>query len=149
MCPERHTRKSSGEKVAVGIFSNGLPVPVNPEGRCFSAVIIKEAVALAAQLTDESTEYPVHFAASNTSGEKPYEEFFTEAEHVDEARLQALGVITGKSVPDREAIRVLFEQLEAAFVRADVTKADVVRVMQGYLPNFHHIETGLSLDSKM
>ena len=109
----------------------------------------EEAVALASKLTDESTAYPVHFAASNTSGEKPYEEFFTETEQVDEARLQALGVITGKSVPDREAIRVLFEQLEAAFARADVTKADVVRVMQGYLPNFHHIETGLSLDSKM
>ena len=40
-------------------------------------------------------------------------------------------------------------QLEEAFSREDVTKEQVVRILQGYLPNFHHIETGRSLDSKM
>lgn len=108
-----------------------------------------EAVEAATHLTDESTAYPVHFSGSNTSGEKPYEEFFTDTEHVDADRLQALGVITDKPIPDREEIRVLFDELEHAFAREDLTKEEVVTILQGYLPNFHHIETGKSLDSKM
>ena len=108
-----------------------------------------EAVAAAAQLTDTSTTYPVHFAASDTSGEKPYEEFYTDGETVDEGRFAALGVITGKAVPDRAAIGRLLDALTAAFDRADVTKADIVALLQDYLPNFHHIETGRSLDGKM
>ncbi|MDY4416319.1 polysaccharide biosynthesis protein [Selenomonas sp.] len=108
-----------------------------------------EAVAAAAHLTDTSTSYPVHFSASDTSGEKPYEEFFTDGETVDEGRFRALGVITGKTAPDRAAIERLFASLTEAFARADVTKAEVVAILHDYLPNFHHIETGRSLDSKM
>jgi FlaA1/EpsC-like NDP-sugar epimerase len=108
-----------------------------------------EAVAAASQLANGSHTYPVHFSASNTSGAKPYEQIYTEQESVDTARLQALGVITGKAIPDKQAIAALFAQLEEAFSREDVTKEQVVRILQGYLPNFHHIETGRSLDSKM
>lgn len=109
----------------------------------------EEAIAAAAQLTDASTMYPVHFSASDTSGEKSYEEFYTDGETVDEGRFHALGVITGKTMPDRAAVERLFATLTSAFDRMDVTKAEVVAILHDYLPNFHHIETGRSLDSKM
>ena len=38
-------------------------------------------------------EYPVFFSGSDTSGEKPYEEFFTEQENVYLKRHLALGVV--------------------------------------------------------
>ena len=50
--------------------------------------------------------------------------------------------------PDREKIARLFADLNAAFA-AEASKDDIVRIMHGYLPNFEHIETGKSLDSKM
>lgn len=109
----------------------------------------EEAVDKAEDLKNGSKLYPVHFSGSNTSGEKPYEEFFTETESVDMDRLQALGVITGKAIPDKGRIDNLFVKLESLFDQESTTKEDVVRAIKEYLPNFEHIETGKSLDSKM
>ena len=109
----------------------------------------KEAICKAVELSRGSKQYPVHFSKSNTSGEKPYEEFYTDAESIDTKRLQALGIVIGKEIPDCKAIDLLFERLEGAFNREDVTKEDIVKIMKKYLPNFEHIETGKSLDIKM
>lgn len=109
----------------------------------------EEAIEKAEQLHNGSKQYPVHFSASNTSGEKGFEEFFTDTENVDMNRLHALGIVTDKVVPNKEKIEVLFAALEAAFDDVNVTKEDIVRIMKSYLPNFDHIETGKSLDSKM
>lgn len=108
-----------------------------------------EAVEKAEKLKEGSREYPVHYAASDTSGEKPFEEFVTESETADMSRFASLGVITGKTIPDRAGIARLFETLEALFDREDVSKEQVVEAMKDYLPSFEHIETGKSLDSKM
>lgn len=107
-----------------------------------------EAVEKAQALKSGSREYPVHFAVSDTSGEKAYEEFYTEAETVDMERLSMLGVVTGKEIPDQKKLQYLFEALEDAFA-STTTKEAVVDLLQTYLPNFAHIETGKSLDSKM
>jgi hypothetical protein len=68
---------------------------------------------------------------------------------VDFGRMRALGVVTGKQIPDKEKIRVLFDNLNAAFERKETTKEEIVSIMKTYLPNFEHIEVGKSLDSKM
>ena len=93
--------------------------------------------------------YPVYFTKSDTSGEKQYEEFYTAEEKIDLNRLQALGVITEKKIPEREETEKLFEEFAEVFDRPDVSKEDIVRIISGYLPNFEHIETGKTLDSKM
>ena len=107
-----------------------------------------EAIDKAGELRNGSKQYPVHFSASDTFGEKPFEEFVTDTEIVDYDRFQSLGVITGKQVPDKAEIEKLFIDLHAAF-ESETRKEEVVRIMKGYLPNFEHIETGKSLDSKM
>lgn len=109
----------------------------------------EEAVDKDQALRAGSMEYPVHYAASNTSGEKAYEEFYTETETVDMDRLQSLGIVTGKEVVNSEKVDKLFAELEKAFENLEVTKNDIVQIIGGYLPNFGHIETGKSLDSKM
>lgn len=108
-----------------------------------------EAIKKAEDLKDGSKKYPVHYSESDTSGEKAYEEFFTDTENTDMERLSALGVVTDKQIPDKEKIDILFEQLNKAFENLNTTKETIVTVMQSYLPNFAHIETGKSLDSKM
>lgn len=109
----------------------------------------EEAVEKATLLKNGSMRYPVHYASADTSGEKSFEEFFTEDELVDMDRLQALGIVTEKEIPDKESIGTLYEQLNAAFEKPEVTKEEIIQIMKAYLPNFVHMETGRSLDSKM
>ncbi|MBR4173850.1 MAG: polysaccharide biosynthesis protein [Lachnospiraceae bacterium] len=108
----------------------------------------EEAIDKAQELKNGSRQYPVHFSVSDTSGEKAYEEFVTDEETADYDRFTSLGVITGKKIPDKAAVLKLFEKLDVAFADG-TTKEEVVRIMKEYLPNFEHIETGKSLDSKM
>lgn len=109
----------------------------------------EEAIDKAEMLREGSTKYPVHYSGSDTSGEKSYEEFYTEEETIDLTRLNSLGIVTGKELVNYEKVNELFEKLENAFGKVDVTKEDIVEIMAQYLPNFEHIETGKSLDSKM
>lgn len=109
----------------------------------------EEAIDKAEELRNGSNRYPVHFSVSNTSGEKAFEEFYTESESVDSERLSALGIIIGKKIPDKSKIEVLFNKLIAAFDKEKVDKSEIVGIIKEYLPNFEHIETGKSLDSKM
>ena len=109
----------------------------------------EEAIDKAVVLKNGSHKYPVHYSGSNTSGEKAYEEFYTESESVDLVRLTSLGVVTGKEIPDKVKVNALFDKLTAVFEKESTTKEEVVAIMADYLPNFEHIETGKSLDSKM
>jgi FlaA1/EpsC-like NDP-sugar epimerase len=109
----------------------------------------EEAIERAEDLKRGSRLYPVHFSISDTSGEKASEEFYTENESRDMDRFSALGVITKKAIPDKTRIEILFRNLERAFENDNVDKDEIVSILQDYLPNFHHIETGKSLDGKM
>ena len=108
-----------------------------------------EAIDKAKTLKQGINLYPVYFSVSDTSGEKPFEEFVTDEETADYDRFLSLGVIIGKQIPDRSKVEKLFLNLNAAFDRNEASKKEVVQVLKEYLPYFKHIETGKSLDSKM
>lgn len=109
----------------------------------------EEAINKSEELKMGSLIYPVYYSGSNTSGEKAYEEFFTTTECVDLNRLQALGIVTNKEIPNKANVDNLFKRLQNAFDNDGVSKEDIVNIIKEYLPNFEHIETGKSLDSKM
>lgn len=109
----------------------------------------EQAIELSEELKHGSLKYPVHYSGSNTSGEKTYEEFYTDTEIADLHRFNALGVVTGKAIPNKEKVKQLFEKLDISFNQGETTKEEVISIMKEYLPNFEHIETGKSLDSKM
>ncbi len=109
----------------------------------------EEAIDRAGELKNGSNLYPVHYSISDTSGEKPFKEFVTNTETADYDRFSSLGVITGKTIPDKNRVEKLFVDLNAAFNKDSTTKDEVLKIMKEYLPNFEHIETGKSLDSKM
>ena len=108
----------------------------------------EEAIEQAKHLKEGDNRYPVHFASSDTSGEKQYEEFVADHEKADYEHFISLGVITDKPIPDKTKLNQLFENLEEVF--SNITdKETVVSVLKTYLDNFEHIEIGKSLDSKM
>lgn len=107
-----------------------------------------EAIEKSKNWTEEKP-YPVHFSRSDTSGEKAFEEFYIPGETVDMERFDSLGVIMDKAIPDRNGVIELINTLDSTFESGNCTKADIVKIMSDYLPNFEHIETGKSLDGKM
>lgn len=108
-----------------------------------------EAIAKAAELKHGSKVYPVYYSGSDTTGEKPYEEFFTDSEDTDMDRYSALGVVTNLKPRPISEIDNLFNQLNTAFENDCTSKEDIVAIMKNFLVNFDHEEKGKSLDSKM
>ena len=109
----------------------------------------EEAIEKAEELKAGSNLYPVHYTISDTSGEKPYEEFVTDLETANYDKYESLGIITGKRIPDKSRVEKLFIDLNAVFEKEMTTKEEIIGIMKEYLPNFEHIETGKTLDSKM
>ena len=96
-----------------------------------------------------SPTYPVYFFESDTSGEKPVEEFYTDSEDVDLNRFASLGVIRRKSnetIVDADSI---IQDLMELFSREQVEKSEIVQCLCKYLPDFDHDEKGKNLDHKM
>ena len=103
----------------------------------------------ASRRNGKAATYPVFYFASDTTGEKPFEEFYTGEEELDFDRFTSLGVI--KNAPRKPVtdIEVLFDALHRVFQQDYITKGDIVGVLQEYIPNFEHVETGRNLDAKM
>jgi FlaA1/EpsC-like NDP-sugar epimerase len=109
----------------------------------------EEAKHEATKLNLQSTQYPVYFFTSDTSGEKTFEEFYTETELLDHDTFHSLGVIKNAPRKPISEIKTLIGSLQEVLQKPGLTKEDIVTVMHAYLPTFHHIETGKNLDQKM
>ncbi len=108
-----------------------------------------EAIQKAKELNENSKKYPVHFSASNTTGEKPYEEFYTEDEVVKMSDYQSLGVIDVKKFKRKAEVDEMIVGFQDLFAKELVEKSEIVNLMKAFLVNFDHKEVGKSLDAKM
>ena len=92
-------------------------------------------------------KYPIYFFETDTSGEKAYEEFYTEEEDYNINKYDSLGFINTPKV------QISFEEVEASFEvifnNSKSEKSDIIKVIKKYVPDFMHIETGKHLDQKM
>jgi FlaA1/EpsC-like NDP-sugar epimerase len=92
-------------------------------------------------------KYPIYFFKTDTSGEKTYEEFFTEEEDYEINKYDSLGFINTLE------IKISFEDVvgdfETVFGNLNSNKSDIVTIIKKYVPDFMHIETGKHLDQKM
>ena len=93
------------------------------------------------------SRYPIYFFQTDTSGEKTYEEFFTEEEDYNIKKYNSLGFIKNPE------IKISFEDVvndfENVFKNSNSNKSDIVTIIKKYVPNFTHLETGKHLDQKM
>lgn len=108
-----------------------------------------EARAAAAAMAPGDRTWPVHYFASDTSGEKPAEEFHTADERLDLDRFAAIGVVRGRTALSVDDIRATCAGLAALFERQDLDKAEIVAVLARLVPTFDHVETGRGLDQRM
>ncbi len=108
-----------------------------------------EAKQKALLIDKNSNAYPIYFFESDTSGEKPFEEFYTDKEELDTTTFHSLGVVKNSKKRSVAEINQIIESLRTVFNQPKSDKSEIVAALKLYLPNFEHIETGKSLDSKM
>ncbi len=107
-----------------------------------------EARQLASTMT-ENHPYPVYFFDSDTSGEKLYEEFYTDEDEVDLIQFESLGVIRNARKLPINQIEMCILDMQNLMRSGNYDKQSIVESLKKYIPDFQHLETGKSLDQKM
>lgn len=93
--------------------------------------------------------WPCYFSVSDTSGEKDFEEFFTEKETLDMDSFAELGIIKNELQYDAKLIAFFEQRIQAMLLEKSWTKKQLLDLFLLMLPDFAHRETGKSLDEKM
>ena len=108
----------------------------------------EEARTLVKTLPKEG-KWPCLFTSSDTTGEKDFEEFFTENETLDMERFKNLGIIKNEPLFDEEKLTLFTHKIEAMKKARFWQKEEIVSLFHEMIPNFGHKETGKYLDGKM
>jgi len=93
--------------------------------------------------------WPCLFTKSDTTGEKDFEEFFTENETLDMDRFQNLGIIKNEEENFDGPIDYFEQSIRSMKERKTWSKQEIVDLFHYMLPDFEHKETGKYLDGKM
>ena len=95
--------------------------------------------------------WPCYFFTSDTTGEKDFEEFFTDKEDLDMNRFETVGVIKNQPIFDEAKLDEFMVGIDFLREKGTWTKEDIIRLYFGILPEFSHThkETGKYLDQRM
>ena len=94
-------------------------------------------------------KWPCLFTTSDTTGEKDYEEFYTETEILDLNKFQNLGIIKNDLILENEKLNMFTNAIQTIKKNKVWQKNEIVEIFQIMIPNFGHKETGKYLDAKM
>ncbi len=97
----------------------------------------------------KNKQWPCYFSASNTTGEKDFEEFFTENQQLDLQRFSNIGVIKNPLDYDEAQLEWFTREINKLKQQRFWSKADIVALFKDMVPEFEHLETGKYLDGKM
>jgi FlaA1/EpsC-like NDP-sugar epimerase len=94
-------------------------------------------------------KWPCLFTSSDTTGEKDFEEFFTDNETLDMERFENLGVIKNELNVEDDKLNVFEAKINELKSARKWDKQEIVDLFFTMIPDFGHKETGKYLDSKM
>ena len=97
----------------------------------------------------EEGKWPCLFTASDTTGEKDFEEFFTDDETLDMSRFENLGVIKKDLIYNNTRLELFAQTIQKMKQQKQWNKEQIVDLFYKMIPDFGHKETGKYLDSKM
>ncbi|QCT96212.1 UDP-N-acetylglucosamine 4,6-dehydratase [Stutzerimonas degradans] len=98
---------------------------------------------------EQVKQWPCLFTSSDTTGEKDFEEFFTDQETLDMQSFINLGVIKNQPEFDENLLNNFSDSILAMKNNEGWSKRELVDLFLKMLPEFGHKETGKYLDSKM
>ena len=94
-------------------------------------------------------QWPCYFFKSDTTGEKDFEEFFTDNENLDMEHFETVGVIKNQPEFDEGKLDDFMHGIKGLREKGTWAKDDIVKLYFGLLPEFAHKETGKYLDQRM
>ena len=94
-------------------------------------------------------EWPCLFTISDTTGEKDFEEFYTDENIIDWDRFSGIGIIKNEPVFDEEKLNYFLNEIERMKKTLNWNKKEIVELFEYMLPEFKHLERGKYLDEKM
>jgi FlaA1/EpsC-like NDP-sugar epimerase len=94
-------------------------------------------------------QWPCYFFESDTTGEKDFEEFFTDSDDLNVERFETVGVIQNQPDFDESKLDEFMDAIEALREKGTWSKDDIVKLYFNLLPDFAHKETGKYLDQRM
>jgi len=97
----------------------------------------------------EKGQWPCLFTCSDTTGEKDFEEFFTDKEVLDMERFKNLGIIKNEALYDQALLELFENEINTMKQQKSWTKTELVELFHQMIPDFGHKETGKYLDGKM
>ena len=94
-------------------------------------------------------QWPCYFFNSDTTGEKDFEEFYTEKENLDMERFNTIGVIKNEPIFDENNLEKFMKGINDLRKKNIWNKEDILNLYFYLLPEFAHKETGKYLDQRM
>ncbi|WP_026664617.1 UDP-N-acetylglucosamine 4,6-dehydratase [Butyrivibrio sp. FC2001] len=94
-------------------------------------------------------KYPVYFFASDTTGEKDFEEFYTDNEVLDMDRFESIGIIKNQPGFDGAKLDMFSDAIAKMRSRGSWDRSELIDLFNEMIPNFNHKETGKFLDGRM
>jgi FlaA1/EpsC-like NDP-sugar epimerase len=107
-----------------------------------------EARELAKTLPEQG-KWPCFFTSSDTTGEKDFEEFFTDQETLDMDRFENLGIIKNHPIYSEELLNKFTKEIDRMKTELSWSKEEIVKLFFELIPNFEYEDKGKYLDSKM
>lgn len=108
----------------------------------------KEARAKCDELIKRK-KWPCYFFESDTTGEKDFEEFYTENETLDMNRFSSLGVIKNDPIFDEDKLCYFEKRIKEIKKLSSWNRQEIVELFHETIPAFGHKETGKFLDQRM
>jgi hypothetical protein len=94
-------------------------------------------------------QYPVYFFKSDTTGEKDFEEFYTENEIIDMKQFNTIGIIKNDAVYDEQKLQKFPDIIQALRKKGVWNRKELIDLFNYMIPEFNHKETGKFLDGRM
>ena len=92
---------------------------------------------------------PLYFFKSDTTGEKPYEEFTQKTDYVDVKKYKEIGIILSDSNENGYDFREFCHDINPLYKNTSLQKSDIVEIFKKHIVSFDHYEKNRNLDDKM
>ena len=94
-------------------------------------------------------KWPCYFFETDTTGEKDFEEFFTETEELDMRKFSSIGIIKNEPQFDEEKLLYFDQKIKEIKNSSSWSREEIVKLFHEIIPDFGHKETGKFLDQRM
>ena len=93
--------------------------------------------------------WPCYFFSSDTSGEKPYEEFHSDDARVDFTRFMNVGIVKNEAYNDIYLLEGFKQKIYKFLQSKSWNKKDLIQILSDVVVDFNHIEKNKNLDERM